>query len=209
MVYRMLMIGVMVTVLLAGRTWGEQHQAKPVVSDAAALPLTKIVMYTSGVGYFQRQGTVADDQRLVLRFKTEDIKDLLKSLVVQDRGGGQVTAVTYDSRDPITKSLKSFAIDLTDNPGLGALLQQLRGEQIELAAPNLVEGTIIGVETKQETTGKDEKVVETEYLNLLTTGGLRSLPLNQVQRLSLLNPQLENELRLALGVLARGHDSLR
>jgi hypothetical protein len=207
MVYRMLMIGVMVTVLLAGRTWGEQHQAKPVVSDAAALPLTKIVLYTSGVGYFQRQGTVADDQRLVLRFKTEDIKDLLKSLVVQDRGGGQVTAVTYDSRDPITKSLKSFAIDLTDNPGLGALLQQLRGEQIELAAPNLVEGTIIGVETKQETTGKDDKVVETEYLNLLTTGGLRSLPLNQVQRLSLLNPQLENELRQALAVLATGHDT--
>ena len=53
------------------------------MTKAAALPLTKIVLYTSGVGYFQRQGTVTDEQRLVLRFKTEDIKDLLKSLVVR------------------------------------------------------------------------------------------------------------------------------
>ena len=205
--YHMLMMGLMVAVLLAGQTWADQHQGQPVVTDAAALPLSKIVLYTSGVGYFERQGEVEGDQRLTLRFKTEDIKDLLKSLVVQDLDGGQVTAVTYDSRDPIAKSLKSFAIDLTDNPGMGALLQQLRGEQIELATPNLVKGTILGVETKEEATGQDREVVKTEYLNLLTSDGLRSLPLHQVQRLALLNPQLEAELRQALAVLATGHDT--
>ena len=205
--YHMLMMGLMVAVLLAGQTWADQHQGQPVVTDAAALPLSKIVLYTSGVGYFERQGEVEGDQQLTLRFKTEDIKDLLKSLVVQDLDGGQVTAVTYDSRDPIAKSLKSFAIDLTDNPGMGALLQQLRGEQIELATPNLVKGTILGVETKEEATGQDREVVKTEYLNLLTSDGLRSLPLHQVQRLALLNPQLEAELRQALAVLATGHDT--
>ena len=205
--FRMLMMGLMVAVLLAGQTWADQHQGQPVVTDAAALPLSKIVLYTSGVGYFERQGEVEGDQQLTLRFKTEDIKDLLKSLVVQDLDGGQVTAVTYDSRDPIAKSLKSFAIDLTDNPGMGALLQQLRGEQIELATPNLVKGTILGVETKEEATGQDREVVKTEYLNLLTSDGLRSLPLHQVQRLALLNPQLEAELRQALAVLATGHDT--
>ncbi len=207
MVYRMIVIGVMVTGLLAGRTWADQHRGKPVVTDATALPLSKIVLYTSGVGYFQRQGKVEGNQRLALRFKTDDIKDLLKSLVVQDLDGGQVAAVTYDSRDPITKSLKSFAIDLTANPGMGALLQQLRGEQVELAAPGLVKGTIIGVEIKQEVIGKDKKVVKTAYLNLLTSDGLRSLALNHVQRLSLLNAQLEGELRQALAVLATGHDN--
>ena len=37
--------------------------------------------------------------------------------------------------------------------------------------------------------------------------GLRSVALNQVQRLRFLNPALENELRRALEVVASGHDS--
>ena len=207
MLHRMVLMGVMVAVLLAGRAWSGQRQTAPAEASAAQLPLSKIVLYTSGVGYFQRQGEVVDNQRLVLRFKTDDIKDLLKSLVVRDFAGGEVTAVTYDSRDPIAKSLKSFAIDLTDNPGMGELLQQLRGEQIEMAAPNLVKGTIIGVEIKREAIGKDREIVETAYLNLLTDGGLRSLPLNQAQRLSLLNDRLDSELRQALAVLAAGRDT--
>ncbi|PON18212.1 hypothetical protein C2W62_09140 [Candidatus Entotheonella serta] len=206
MVYRMIIAGVMVAVALVGRPQTEPLR-KPHVATADALPLTKIVLYTSGVGYFQREGNVEGNQRLSLRFKTDDINDLLKSLVVQDLSGGQVAAVAYDSRDPIRKALKSFAIDLTDNPGMGALLQQLRGEPIELAAPGLVKGTIIGVETKQEAVGKDRKVVNTDYLNVLTADGFRSLALHQIQRLSLLNPQLEGELHQALAVLAAGHDT--
>jgi hypothetical protein len=155
--YHMLMMGLMAAVLLAGQTWADQHQGQPVVTDAAALPLSKIVLYTSGVGYFERQGEVEGDQQLTLRFKTEDIKDLLKSLVVQDLDGGQVTAVTYDSRDPIAKSLKSFAIDLTDNPGMGALLQQLRGEQIELATPNSSRGRSSVLKPRRKRQVKIEK----------------------------------------------------
>ncbi len=207
MVFRIVMSGVIIVALLTGLVepaLAEQHQR---VENPAALPLSRIVLYTSGVGYFEREGEVEDNQRLSLRFKTNDIQDLLKSLVVQDLNGGQVAAVTYDSRDPITKSLKSFAIDLTANPGMGELLQQLRGERVEVASPNLVKGTILGVEAKQEAVGKDKEVVKTDYLNLLTSDGLRSLPLNQVQRLSLTNPQLEAELRQALAILAAGHDT--
>ena len=35
--------------------------------------------------------------------------------------------------DPITRTLNSFAIDLTDNAGLGNLLWQTRGERVEVA----------------------------------------------------------------------------
>ena len=113
------------------------------------LPLSQVVLYTSGVGYFQRDGGVEENAQVELRFKTEDINDLLKSLVVQDHSGGQVSTVTYGSRDPIDKTLKSFGIDLTTNPGLGALLGQVRGERIEVATPGLITGTVLGVETKK------------------------------------------------------------
>jgi len=74
------------------------------------LPLERVVLFNSGVGFFQRAGQVTDDAQVELKFNVDDINDLLKSMVVQDLGGGQVWAVGYGSKDPVTKTLKSFAI---------------------------------------------------------------------------------------------------
>lgn len=172
----------------------------------AALPVSKIVLYASGVGYFQRDGQVDGRAEVTLRFKTDDVNDLLKSMVVQDLDGGQVRAVTYDSRDPLARVLKSFAVDLTANPGLGDLLRQIRGASVVVAAPEPVRGVILGVEKKREPAGEGE-VVEVEYLNLLTDTGLRALPLAQLQRIELVSERLDAELRQALEVLASGHDT--
>ena len=175
-------------------------------TSQATLPLTKIVLYASGVGYFQRNGQIDGRGQVALRFKVDTINDLLKSMIVQDFDGGQVRTVTYDSRDPITRTLKSFAIDLTDNAGLGNLLWQMRGERVEVATPNPVQGVILGVETKKERVGDDE-VIEVEYVNLLTDSGFRSIPLPQVQNLQVTNAQLNAEIRQALAVLASSHDT--
>jgi hypothetical protein len=183
-----------------------QRDPSPQATAQATLPLTKIVLYASGVGYFQRDGHIDGHGQVALRFKVDNINDLLKSMIAQDFDGGQVTTVTYDSRDPITRTLKSFAIDLTDNAGLGNLLWQMRGERVEVATPNLVQGVILGVETKKERASEQE-VVEVEYLNLLTDSGLRSIPLSQVQHLQVLNAQLNAELHQALAVLAASHDT--
>jgi hypothetical protein len=170
------------------------------------LPLSEVVLYSSGVGYFQRDGQLEGRAEIDLRFKIENINDLLKSMVVQDLGGGKVATVSYGSRDPLTRTLKSFSIDLTGNPSLGQLLDQLRGERVELATPNVITGTIIGVEKKQQQVG-DNKVVETEFLNVITDDGLRSVPMTQLQRVKLLNDQLDRELQQALATLAAGHDT--
>ena len=175
------------------------------------LPLSRVVLYSSGVGYFQHDGTVQGNSHIDLRFKADAVNDLLKSLVVQDFGGGRVSAVTFESRDPITKTLQSFGINLTTNPTLGQLLDQIRGERIEVAAPTAVSGTILGIERKDQPvgTGNPPAVVQVEYLNLLTDEGLRSIPLAQVQRIRLLNDRLNGELQQALAVLSSGHDTQR
>ncbi|HVX61051.1 MAG TPA: hypothetical protein VHC19_10630 [Pirellulales bacterium] len=170
------------------------------------LPLKKIVMFNSGVGFFQHDGQVAGDAQIEMKFNVDDVNDLLKSMVVQDLGGGRISTVTYGSRDPITKTLKTFAIDLTDNPTLADLLDQVRGEQVEVEAPNKVVGTILGVEQRKQKVGEHE-TVETEFLNLLTEEGLRSLPLASLARIKLLNESLDRELRQALTILALGHSS--
>ncbi len=175
-------------------------------SQSQALPLSEVVLYTSGVGYFQRDGTVDGRGYVELRFKTDRINDLLKSLIVQDLDGGQIAAVTYESRDPITKTLKTFSVDLTSNLSLGDLLTRIRGEQIEVATPSLLRGVIVGVEKKKEQVGGKE-VVEVEYLNLMAADGLRSIPLAQIQRVQIVSEQLKAELQQALEVLASSHDT--
>ncbi len=123
--------------------------AKPAQPDQAAnLTLRRVVLFSSGVGYFEHSGQVKDNAKVEMQFKVEGINDLLKSMVVEDLGGGQVSTVGYGSKDPVDKTLKSFAIDLTANPTLGKLLTQIRGERVEIDAPNKITGIIVGVETR-------------------------------------------------------------
>jgi hypothetical protein len=173
------------------------------------LPITRVILFTSGVSYFQREGQVEGSARIDLTFPVGEVNDLLKSLVVQDLGGGQISAVAYESHDPLDRVLKSFALDLTKNPPLADLLNQARGEKVELNwQGQAIKGIVVGVERKRQPAAKDQ-VVEIDLLNLLTAEGLRSLPLAQVQRVQLLNPVVDGELRRALEVLARARDTRR
>ena len=167
------------------------------------IPVKRVVMFSSGVAFFEHAGEVDGDAQVDLKFNVKDINDLLKSMVLQDQGGGKISTVSYGSKDPITRTLATFSIDLTTNPTLADLLKQIRGEQIEIDAPTKIAGTILGVETRRIPQGK-EQPVEVSYLNLLTEDGLRSVSLDNVGRIKLTNPKLDEELRKALAVLATG-----
>src|SRR5215469_9967864 len=182
-------------------------------SSSPNLPIAQAVLFSSGVGFFQREGEIEGNQRVDLSFPVQDINDLLKSMVLQDLGNGHVSAVSYESRDPIDKTLKSFAINLTSNPGYGQILNQARGEKVEVVSqttsntqPGTLTGTILGVEPKEEAVSKD-KVVHVETLNLWCAEGIRSVKLADVTRVRFLNPVMENEVRRALEVLSLSHDT--
>src|SRR5215212_4652139 len=203
MTHRLFALAVVAVVLAQGAARGEKAENGSVAGEGK-LPIKRVVVFSSGVGYFQHQGKIKGDASVDLKFRVSNINDLLKSMVLEDRGGGQISTVTYGSRDPITKTLQTFSIDLTKAPTLGQLLSQIRGEQIEMDAPNRVVGTIIGVEKRREVNA-EKQLVEVEYLNLLTDEGLRRISLDSVGRIKLSNPQLDAELRQALKVLAAGH----
>ena len=173
-----------------------------------ALPLEKVVLFTSGVGFFQHGGKVDGVAQVEMAFKSEQINDLLKSMVLEDRDGGTVAAVSYASRDPITKTLGTFAVNLTDNPSIGQILGRLRGARIEVEAAPPASGTIVGVEKRTVPVG-DDQTVEKEFVTILTKEGLRTLALDTITRLKLLDERLQGELEKALAVLALGTDNDR
>src|SRR5262245_50529922 len=137
--------------------------AKPGDNNAAGavapnLPIKKVVLFSSGVGYFERKGEVDGNARVDLTFQVRDINDLIKSMVLQDEKG-LISAVSYDSFDPVERTLKSFAVNLTNNPTFGSVLTQLRGEKAEVVLnqsatnqPGTVTGSIMGLEKQKQTT---------------------------------------------------------
>jgi len=170
------------------------------------VPLTRLVLFTSGVGYFQHDGAVDGNARMELTFSASQINDLLKSLVLRDMDGGAITSVTYSSRDPITRTLKSFALDLTANPSLTALLAQARGEQVEatLIAGTKVTGAIVGVETRQVASAAKEPV-SADFLTLSTATGISTLALSDIAGVRFLRKELQDDLAQALQVLSSSH----
>src|SRR5438128_1233959 len=82
------------------------------------LKVTRVALFSSGVGFFQREATVTGSAAAQLSFRTAQINDILKSLVVQDHDGGTIGLVSYASQDPVAKTLATFGINLTDQPTL-------------------------------------------------------------------------------------------
>jgi len=56
---------------------------------AVRLPLTQVVMFNSGVGYYARSGEVDGDARVDLTFPETDINGPIKSMTLQDFSGAR------------------------------------------------------------------------------------------------------------------------
>ena len=165
------------------------------------LPISSITLYRSGVGYFERTGTVEGTTSITLRFATEQVNDILKSMVVLDLSGGSVESVRYGSQEPLERRLASFAIDVSEAGSMEDLLGQLRGAPVRITTPDgPVEGTVMGIEARTEVT--DRTTTRRPFVNLLTPKGLRSIGLYNASSLEITDPALASELAKALGALA-------
>jgi hypothetical protein len=178
--------------------------------DQADVPVRMAVLFSSGVGYFEHMGLVTGNSTTELRFKTNQINDILKSLVLQDLDGGRVGTVVYPSQDPLTRTLRSFQVDLSSNPSLAELLTQLRGSNVRIAIQaEQLEGTILGLEKKRKAVDGKDQIVDTWVLNLISGGSVRAVPLDDVQRVELEDPQLQQELHKALMALSQARDQAK
>ena len=170
--------------------------------DPANLPVTRVVLFTNGVGYFEHDGTVTGDQVLDLVVAPNEMDDLLQSLVLQDFDGGSIEPVRYDSRDPLSRILGSYSIDLSGNPTLAQILVQARGEGVRITATQALEGVIVGVERVEV----PEEAPRT-YLTLATSTGLRRVDLAEVNDIAFDNERLNDEMTAALSAIARYRSS--
>ena len=103
-------------VLLPSRSpAGPSSPADAPAGRAEALPVSRVVLFSSGVGHFLREGNVEGDARVDLAFPVQDVNDLLKSMVLLDQDGGQVRAAVPAA--PVGAAVACPSSGLPGHPG--------------------------------------------------------------------------------------------
>jgi hypothetical protein len=160
-----------------------------------ALPITRVVLYKHGVGYFEREGKVEGEATLALTFKQAEVSDVLKSLTVLDLDGGHVASVSYDSTKPLEQLLAEVALSIPDEGSVVGLLPQIKGARVALhtGVDEPIEGSLLGVDTTERQTG--DGVVHVVLVSVLTDGGeVRSFDLHRLAGLKILDAALRRDL---------------
>src|SRR5260370_11388194 len=142
---------------------------------AADLPVREVVLFKRGVGYFARSGRLGAGESARLDFKAEEMNDVLKSLTIDEKGGGKISGLRYDSGEPLDKKLGEFPFALGNQQPLSTVLDQLKGARIELKfSSETVMGAIVGARKTSAGTNQPER----EQVTLLVdSGDIRNLDL--------------------------------
>lgn len=160
---------------------------------AAEIPVREVILYKSGVGYFERAGELRPGESARLDFKATDMNDVLKSLTVGENGGGKIAGLRYDSSEPLAQKLAEFPFHVDGPQPLSAFLEQLRGARIEMKyGAETVAGTIVSARlaAASEKTAEREQVVL-----LLDSAELRTFDLAAASSIRFSDPKLQLQLK--------------
>lgn len=162
-----------------------------------SLPVSKLVVFTNGVAYFEHELTVTGNHELTLPVPAEHMNDVLQSLIVTDHGGGSVTTGSYASQDPLERVLAGYSLNVHGATSLRDLLTQTQGEHISLLTPT---GEVTGTVLSTETRGGDHPA---EYVTVLTNTGVSRIDLATVSDVTFTTEALQQELREVLATIAQ------
>lgn len=171
------------------------------------LPVRRITLYRSGIAAVEREGQARGNHTFTLRFRQDEIDDLLKSMVVLDPAG-RPGVVGYASRDPLERRLGSLSINLSGNPSIAQILLQVRGSRVRFALTDeAVEGTVLGVEERvvprASTAGAGAPAAPRAepVVSVLTTSGIRAIAIADIRAFDLLDARLAEDLQRALAAV--------
>lgn len=174
-------------------------QARP----AQTLPIRRVILYSNGVAYIERRGTVTGRAEIDLSFKQSQVDDVLKSMVVLDLGRGRIGAVSYNSSAPPAARMADIPFSISAataggaSGGLAGVLGQLQGARVSVtnASGRTFTGSILTVEERRTQPDPSKPHTTTYALVLASDGGeLSSFDLSDVRAVRLLDEGARRDL---------------
>ena len=177
-----------------------------IMAQAADLPVKQVILYKHGIGFFERSGTLGPGESARLDFNASDMNDVLKSLTLEERGGGKISGLRYDSMDLLSHRLAEFPFEIGDDGSLAAIIGRMQGSRVELKfGSDTIAGAIVGGRVVAGT----DKQAEHEFLTLLLdSGDMRTLDLAAASGIRFTDAKLQADFKdyLAAVAAARSKD---
>ncbi len=124
------------------------------LSSPANLPVRRVILYKSGVGYFEHVGRVDGDQTVQIDFTSGQLNDVLQSLTILDLNGGRVAGVDYNSEAPLSERLGTLRLPLEQDTNISNFYGALRGARLEIrSGTTTITGRLLSVERKTRVSG--------------------------------------------------------
>ncbi|MGB0033968.1 MAG: carboxypeptidase regulatory-like domain-containing protein [Candidatus Acidiferrales bacterium] len=171
-------------------------------SPAAKLPVRRVVLYKSGVGYFEHLGHVRGTQNVHIDFTSGQLNDVLQSLTVLDLGGGRIAGVSYNSEAPLGQRLGSLRLPLEEKTDLSKFYAALRGARLEVrSGTSAITGRLLSVERKTRVSGGT--TLEVDLATIVSDSGeVRSIELTPGVNVRLAEREVNQEVGHYLSLLA-------
>jgi hypothetical protein len=171
-----------------------------------ALTLTRVLLSSAGVGYFEYEAKVQGDVDLPLAVSLDQVDDVLKSVVVYD-DRGSVGQVTIPGKEPLDRAFRDLPFDADALGSEPELLNALRGASVRVTtAGDTMEGRVLSV-TNEKIQLPDNGGTTTRHRLALAGGGtVTSVLLEDVLRLTFVDPTLQRQLDAALSALLEQKD---
>lgn len=168
------------------------------------IPIKKVTIYSSGVGYFEHSGTVENSVKLALPFERKALNDVLKSITIYDPNTSSLR-ISYPSEETVSRTLESLSVNLGANPSMEEILNSLRGAEIRILAPNEIIGKIVGAQTKKVKVGNE--VVEESTLSILNNGQIQVVKTSEIMSYSFIDSKIADDMNRALELILSSKNS--
>jgi len=146
---------------------------------ASDVPVKSVKLYKHGVGFFEREGIIAEGEEARLDFKISDMNDILKSLIITEGAGTRISNIRYDSNETLDQRLKRYPFQIGDAELLSTFLDRLKGSRIEVKVGEQVQtGVIVSARAINTGAESDKRLVREQLTLLLDSGNIANLDLS-------------------------------
>jgi len=185
-----------------------KNRVAQTASNSQVLPIRRVILYSNGIAYIERRGTISNNAEINLSFKQSQVDDVLKSMIVLDLGAGKIGAVSYNSSAPTSARVAEIPFNVSskseetdeESGGLAGVLSQLQGAKVVVASTKgTATGSILTVEKRKTLTRKkdeDETFPPLGYSLVIasSSGEISSFDLTEIRSVKLLDEETRQDL---------------
>ena len=169
-------------------------------AGAAELPLTRVVLSSSGLAQFIHAGPITGGSTIQLAVRLDQVDDILKSLTIFDKEGS-IGTVSLPGKTPLAELYRDLPFGPAALNSSADLLNALIGSEIEIAGQVTAKGRVFRVQKEEVALPNNAGRTTRHRLTLMTDTGLVQAILEEVTALRFTHPQTQAQIERLLAGL--------